>query len=178
MTRLWRVATPPEKGLRVARVLACFCILSACAPFPGSEQGAYRDLDAPIGATTRFDPVRFAGDWVLVSRFGSAVEGRVGFTHDAQQNTMTLSSNVIPEHTGTYDIAGVGILQSQRGGDDPLIVMWVDEGFRTAVIGTENGDFGAILNRKRDIPADRAVAAREVLGFYGWDISKLQRTKP
>lgn len=170
----------PKGGMRASKTLlgAVFCLLSGCVTAPGSGEGGYRDGDAPMGATTRFDPVRFSGDWVLVSGFGPTTTGRVAFINNAVQNTMTLSSDVIAGRAGVYDISGAGILTRQSNAEDTLIVMWVDEGFRTAAVGTENGDFGAILNRKSDIPADRAAAARQVLDFYGWDISKLQEATP
>jgi apolipoprotein D and lipocalin family protein len=55
-------------------------------------------------------------------------------------------------------------------------VLWVDEGYRTAVVGAPNGRVGWILNRDPDIPEDRLIAAREVLDFNGYDVSQLQRS--
>jgi len=52
-------------------------------------------------------------------------------------------------------------------------VLWVDEGFRTAAIGTPDGSFGWILDRKRTGGPDRIAAARDVLEFNGYDISKI-----
>jgi apolipoprotein D and lipocalin family protein len=56
-------------------------------------------------------------------------------------------------------------------------VMWVDEGFRTAALGTPSGRVGYVLDRKPRPSADRFKAATQILKFYGWDISRLQRTK-
>jgi apolipoprotein D and lipocalin family protein len=55
--------------------------------------------------------------------------------------------------------------------------MWVDEGFRTAVLGTPSGKVGYVLDRKPKPSPDRYIAATKILTFYGWDISRLQRTK-
>ncbi len=53
-------------------------------------------------------------------------------------------------------------------------VLWVDESYRTAVVGTPNGRAGWILNRDPEIPADRLAAAREILDFNGYDLSRLE----
>ena len=55
-------------------------------------------------------------------------------------------------------------------------VLWVDESYRTAVIGTPNGRAAWILNRDPAIPADRLAAAREMLDFNGYDLTRLVRT--
>ena len=57
-----------------------------------------------------------------------------------------------------------------------LWVLWVDEGYRTAVLGQPDGRAGWILARTPEIPADRLAAAREVLAFNGYDLSRLVRT--
>lgn len=58
-----------------------------------------------------------------------------------------------------------------------LWVLWVDEGFRTAVIGNPAGDFGWILDRAPKGGADRIKAAQEILDFNGYDISQLRMRK-
>lgn len=153
---------------------AVFGVLSACAP----SDAPYRDASAPMGATTRFDPARFAGDWVISSRFDQAAGGIVTFTYDAADNTLSLSGDVLSDRAGAYDIPSAGVLERAKIGGDRIVVMWVDTGFRTAAIGTASGDFGAILDRPKDISEDRSAAAREVLDFYGWDINKLQGIQP
>ena len=54
-----------------------------------------------------------------------------------------------------------------------LWVLWVDEGFRTAVVGNPAGDFGWILDRSATGGADRIAAAREILDFNGYDTGQL-----
>ena len=73
-------------------------------------------------------------------------------------------------------ISAPGVLR-QMGGDDRLVVMWVDEGFRTAAIGDADGRWAAILNRNRKSARDRIKAATEILDFNGWDVSKLRVVK-
>lgn len=56
-------------------------------------------------------------------------------------------------------------------------VLWVDEGFRTAVLGNPDGTFGWIVDRSTTGGADRIAAAREILDFNGYDVSRLRVTR-
>ncbi|MGC3939447.1 hypothetical protein ACOTTU_16705 [Roseobacter sp. EG26] len=175
-----------EKGrsaLRRRAVGPCLALcltvsIAACVPFGASGPTSYRDVDAPIGATTRFNAADFAGEWVLVASFAPRREGAVAFSHDPARQTLTLTSDVIADRAGIYFVSDPGVLRDSARSENTLVVMWVDEAFRTAAIGTVAGDFGAVLNRGSDTPGDRAAAARDVLAFYGWDISQLRRTLP
>jgi apolipoprotein D and lipocalin family protein len=53
-------------------------------------------------------------------------------------------------------------------------VLWVDEGFRTAVLGNPDGTFGWIVDRSTRGGADRIRAAREILDFNGYNVSQLR----
>ena len=78
---------------------------------------------------------------------------------------------------GKAEIVGPGRLAvsfpSVPFGASDYWVLWVDEGYRTAVVGAPNGKSGWILNRDPQIPVDRLNAAREVLGFNGYDLDRL-----
>jgi apolipoprotein D and lipocalin family protein len=56
-------------------------------------------------------------------------------------------------------------------------VLWVDEGYRTAVVGQPSGQAGWILNRDPAIPADRLRAAREILEWNGYDLRRLETVR-
>ncbi len=56
----------------------------------------------------------------------------------------------------------------------PWWVLWTDTDYRTLVIGTPSGQLGFILNRDANLPADRMVAAREILDFNGYVAAQLQ----
>ena len=60
------------------------------------------------------------------------------------------------------------------GRDTPLElwVLWVDDDFRTAVIGTPDGRFGWIMDRPGQASRDRTRAAREILDFNGYDTDR------
>ena len=64
------------------------------------------------------------------------------------------------------------------GQDRPEIwLLWVDTGYRTAALGTPDGQFGMILDRSPSGGADRITAASEILEWFGYDMNKLQETR-
>jgi len=154
--------------------------LVACAPVPtvppAPSDITFGNPSANIGATTRFDPVRFAGDWHVVARFvetgETAAHDVIAVTYQQGKDRIVV---VASEGAQTYAYDGTAVLRPKQG--DPLIIMWVDEGFRTAVLGTPSGRVGYILDRKPNPRKDRLKAATEILKFYGWDTRRLKRTK-
>ncbi len=145
--------------------------LAACsAPTPVTDvEIGLRNPTAPLGGTSRFDAVRFAGDWRTVACLGTCAE--------AERYVMATDGVYLRQAEGVdtaYLIPAPGVLR-QMGGGDTLVVMWVDEGFRTAAVGDAGGRWAAILDRSRTPGADRVKAAREILDFNGWDVSKLKR---
>ncbi len=173
--------------------LVALAFLAACStPFEGEELGGfgevYRNLDTPIASKAVFDPARYLGTWYEVARYPVFFErGCVGVTATYEQlpdggiSVLNICRN--PDGTvksrieGRADIVGPGRLEvsfpSVPFGASDYWVLWVDEGYRTAVVGAPNGKSGWILNRDPQIPADRLNAAREVLDFNGYDLSRL-----
>lgn len=127
-----------------------------------------RNPTAPLGGTSRFDVTRFAGDWETVGCLGGC---------DAQVSYIEATDGVLVRAVGEdqtpYTISAPGVLR-EMGGEGTLVVMWIDEGFRTAAVGDADGRWAAILNRGRTGGADRIRAAREILDFNGWDVSQLR----
>jgi apolipoprotein D and lipocalin family protein len=153
-------------------------VLTGCEPnAPTSGSGVTaRDPSANIGATTRFDPLRFSGNWHVVARFNETgkipAREALAVSYDPMTFRMVMLGADGPK---TYAYSGSAVLHPEKG--EPLVVMWVDEGFRTAVLGTPSGKVGYVLDRKPKPSPDRYIAATKILTFYGWDISRLQRTK-
>lgn len=75
-----------------------------------------------------------------------------------------------------FRVTAPGILRSAEG-DEVLVVMWVDEGFRTAAVGAASGRWAAVIDRGGKASPDRTRAAVEILDFNGWDVSRLQRVQ-
>ncbi|MBD3788696.1 MAG: lipocalin family protein [Sphingomonadales bacterium] len=55
-----------------------------------------------------------------------------------------------------------------------LWLIWVDTAYRSLAVGTPSGQFGFVLDRGAQIPADRLAAAREVFDFNGYDTARLR----
>jgi len=72
-----------------------------------------------------------------------------------------------------HAVTAPGVLRA-HGGDQTLVVMWVDDGFRTAAVGDAAGTWAAVIDRARPGGADRVKAATEILDFNGWDVSQIQ----
>lgn len=164
------------------RALCLLLLLAACGVVTG-----YRDRSVPISSAALFDPARFAGTWHEVARFPAPFEagctattatytpradGRIGVVNACTRGGRRVRIE------GVAEVVGPGRLKVRLDGVPvaaPLWVLWVDEGYRTAVLGQPSGRSGWILDRSPEIPPDRLAAAREVLAFNGYDLRRLQR---
>ena len=153
-------------------------VLAGCAgPAPETAQGL-RDSKALIGATSRYDAARFKGPWLVRDSFGDGV-AQVALVETTKGPAFQLCSQVGCGDGGTLWLAqkqgqGRYALSRPDGSTRTLWVLWVDEGFRTAVVGNPAGDFGWILDRSASGGADRIAAAREILDFNGYDTDQLR----
>ena len=156
--------------------------LMACTPDPAQQQQAYR-RDGPITSIVFFDPARFAGDWHEVAAFRpagappcSGARSRYAPGPDGSL-TLTEQSCARPDagpRQATAVLTGPGRLTVTAGRDtDTYWILWVDDGYRTAVIGMPSGKLGFILNRDTVIPPDRLTAARAILEWNGYDLGRL-----
>ncbi len=150
--------------------------LAACAaepPLPPAE--SFRDRSVPIGSTTRGGIGDLAGEWVIAQAFSGAayaVPGtRVTVAPGANGATLRFAG---PGGARDLSVAtgAPGRLTPQDGSPE-LWVLWVDDDFRTAVIGTPDGSLGWIMDRPGQASPDRTAAAREVLDWSGYDLGRL-----
>ncbi|QUJ75246.1 lipocalin family protein [Sulfitobacter albidus] len=171
---------------RVHTIVACFVLaaLAACNAPVGSgvtTAPSYRDANVPIGVTSRFDAAKFAGLWRVRAvlpeadkfeqlafrggtfRIGADVCDPAGICFTAAEDLPTRRTG-----PGRYVITMPG------GEQRRLWVLWVDEGFRTALVGSPDGTFAWILDRAATGGADRIRAAREILDFNGYDTTFLK----
>lgn len=166
------------------RALVFLLFLAACGTV-----GQYRDTSVPISSMAVFDPVRYAGTWYEIASFPTPFQagctntqatytplgdGRLGVRNEC------LKDGVRESIEGTATVSGPGRLKVRLGAMPVAAdywVLWVDEGYRTAVVGVPSGKAGWILNREPEMPADRLRAAREVLTFNGYDLTRLQMTR-
>lgn len=158
-------------GMRFLTPLVLACGLVACgakAPKTTDVNIGYRNPTAIIGGTSRFDAAKFSGDWISISCLGPCARRE---RYEAATDGVYLRT--VGGKAEDYVIAAPGVLNRQ-GSSDRLVVMWVDTGFRTAVIGDADGRWAAILDRSEKPGQDRIAAAIEILDFNGWDTSRLQ----
>lgn len=172
-------------------LLAGLLVLGACAvepPAPAADGPSYRDPSALIGVTSRFDADRFSGVWYVRAGFDPAL-GRMAFRmiDTPKGHAMRLGAFVCDGAGVCGDYAqdlpaaqkgkGRYSVQMPDGATREFWVLWVDEGFRTAVLGNKQGDFGWIVDRSTTGGADRIKAAREILDFNGYNVSQLKVVK-
>ncbi len=161
--------------------------LSACALAPSlPETGpGYRDQSVPIGVTSRFDEARFAGAWNVRAAL-PATEATQTIQFDERATGLqlqvahracepSLPCDVIGDTLQiTREAPGRYVIQMPDGTLRQMWVIWVDESFRTAVVGNPDGTFAWILDRQPKGGADRIRAAREILDFNGYDLTQLE----
>ncbi|MEP2507665.1 MAG: lipocalin [Paracoccaceae bacterium] len=147
-------------------------MLASCGT---SARDGYRDRTAPFGATTRFDPQQMTGDWWIRAEFAEEATMQRQVTY-ALYGSEAFAIGPKNGRLERHDL-GEGA-RWQAGPDGPEVwLLWVDTGYRTAALGTPNGQFGLILDRSPSGGADRITAASEILEWFGYDMSKLQETR-
>lgn len=168
--------------LRVS--LLSFLLLAACATAPTGPD--YRDTGQPLSVTTRSDHARLSGDWVLRATTPPTPDmaGLVAVGYNpGETDTFTFTRKIcdagaaceIRRVTRPATVLGPNRWRlSGPSGDLEIWVVWVDEGYRTAAIGTPDGSFGWVLDRAPTGGSDRITAAREILEFNGYDEGALR----
>lgn len=155
--------------------------LAACS-------GSYRDASVPMTSMAVFDAERYAGRWYEVASFptpfqAGCAQTTADYTLSGPETLSVRNACIKPdgpsEIEGTARLSGPGRLKVNLDGVPVTAdywILWIDEGYRTAVVGVPSGRAGWILNRDPQIPPDRLRAAREVLAFNGYDLSRLAMT--
>jgi len=160
--------------MRFAILFLVIFLMSCARQAPEPGLSPYRDLAAPIGSTTRGVLADLSGDWIVAAAFPGGPEGGPG---------QRVSLSATGPGAGTLQLRGVempvtvglpGRLIDMANGTEYWVI-WVDDDFRTAVIGTPEGTFGWIMDRPGQASPDRLIAAREILDFSGYDLSRLQQ---
>ncbi|MEM9785554.1 MAG: lipocalin family protein [Pseudomonadota bacterium] len=166
------------------RALFFVLLLSGCGVLE-----VYRDTEVPLASKAVFEPDRYLGLWYEVARYPVPFEaGCVGVTaeYGARDDGLISVLNICRNAdgteksriSGTAEIVGPGRLKV-RFPSVPFVaadywVLWTDEDYQTAVVGAPNGRSGWILNRTPSIPPDWLQAAKDILAFNGYDLSRLQ----
>lgn len=149
-----------------------------------------RDFSAPIASQVDVTPDRLAGDWVVVAGFADAPAGPVpgqGLTIDPRGSGLrvamsggTCTEDACFDETTLVDLtmAGPGRWLAASGGgwlpSGPLWVLWMDADNRTAVIGRPDGAAAWIMDRGISQNSDRVAAGRDIMEWFGYDLSRLE----
>lgn len=143
----------------------------------------HRNTKRSISSTTRFDVGRFSGFWHIRAEFlhsaDEAMRGGVEFRAAAGRIAQIAVHGAKRSGFGVTDIYDVNqpmagrFTVGQKPYQTEYWVLWVDDGYRTAAIGTPSGSFGWILDRDRKGGGDRIKAAKDVLEFNGYNMSRL-----
>jgi apolipoprotein D and lipocalin family protein len=173
-----------------ALLLAGLALLGGCAPDRAPAPGTFRDTGKQLYSNAVFEPAQLSGQWQQVAAFAAPDAGdcraggaefapsaaAVGLTTRLCLNgqAQTFSGTMAPLGPGRFALRGA----DPAGIGQPWWVIWVDTNYRTLVIGTPSGDFGFILNRGGPLPADRMAAARDILDWNGYDLSRLRMLAP
>lgn len=164
--------------MRFATALAVLALIAACAM---PERGAARrDPAVRISSAALFDAARFAGRWHVVK---SHVPGCAGAVQDwsAQGGAAFELSGIDCTGAAPAALKGRAVVTGPGGritaqnafGQAPIYVLWVDEGYRVAVLGTPSGAWATVLSRTPELRPDLMRAALEVLAFNGYDLAQL-----
>ena len=164
-------------------MIAVVCLGLAACTQKFAADGLFRSPASQVYSNAVFDVKRLEGQWDQVAAFAAVptatcAPGEAAFIAKGGSLSATyqlcLSGQVVAG-AGAVSIVGPGrFAVSGKGGiGQDWWVLWVDEGYRTLVIGNPSGEFGFILNRGRSLPPDRLAAAKEVLDFNGYDTEKL-----
>lgn len=177
----------PWHRRRARATLAGALLLAACAAPPEPEAAAppsYRDPSVTISSKAVLDTRRMDGTWQVVEAYPAAPGASCrpeGFDFAPDRLTITCTAGSAQRSLdGNLSYRGLGRYAATfapgSGLPEALWVLWADEGYRTAVIGTPSGSGGWILDRRAGSSPDRLNAAREVLAFNGY--APLTRSAP
>jgi apolipoprotein D and lipocalin family protein len=165
-------------------------ILAACtAEQSVLTQGAVlRDPSAQIASQTNVTADRMAGSWVIRQRFASQSgpldvvtfstlpNGALQMAQTRQTCDVDPCGNdqilvlIEPTGPGRWSPVDVPVFFPR----EELWVMWMDFDSRTAAIGTPSGEFGWIMDKNSTGGGDRIAAARDIMDWFGYDVSQLQ----
>ncbi|WP_444454768.1 lipocalin family protein [Rhodobacter capsulatus] len=163
-----------------AGFLAGLLALAACGQKAPEPAGSIRDPKAMITSAVLFDPARFGGEWQVAMsatpRCGGATQGwRWDGRGRYALSGVDCSGTVPAVLKGQAALTGPGgrFAPDQGYGREPIWVLWVDQDYRVAALGTPSGDWAVVLVRPGKARGDLIAAAREVLDFNGYDLKRI-----
>jgi len=162
------------------RVILCVALaLTGCAQKPAPTP-SIRNPEAMISSAALFDPARFGGDWQVALSSTPHCAGAKQLWHWDGRGGYRLSgvdcTGAAPRVlSGGASLTGPGgrISPAEGYGREPIWVLWVDQDYRVAALGTPSGSWAVVLTRPGMARGDLIGAAREVLDFNGYDLKRV-----
>lgn len=143
-------------------VALSLCLLGCDAPsLPTSSELPLRNPAVTVGSQADVTLARLRGDWTVVQGAGVPKGARLRFD-EASLRLDGVSFPIRDLGQGRFDFAG-----------DAHWVHWLDADNRTAAIGDPAGSRVWIMDRSGR-PGERLQAARDILGWYGYDLSLIE----
>jgi apolipoprotein D and lipocalin family protein len=172
-----RSTTPSNRRMHILTCLPVVVLLAACT--------SYRDAAVPISVQEDLDVPRYLGLWYEIARYPvffqsgctatTAEYGPIDADTISVLNTCQEGSpdGPVEQIAGQADVVAPGRLKV-RFDSVPFArgdywVLWVDDTYETAVVGTPSGNAGWILARTPQISEDRRAAAEAVFRSNGFD---------
>lgn len=156
--------------------------LAGCAAAPQAPAPAsIRNPEAMISSAALFDPARFGGSWRVAA---SSVPGCAGAKQEWRWDGRAYALSGIDcagkvpgvlEGRATLTGPGARLDTSGGYGGEPIWVLWVDQDYRVAALGTPSGRWGMVLSKQWPPRDDLMRAARVVLDFNGYDLKRIGR---
>lgn len=149
--------------MRKPRTLTALLLLALTA-CTGPSQTA-----APIASTTRFEATRFAGPWVMRHALGANAPEALSF--EADQDRITALRYI--DGTGqTLAFAPAPNTPHRARFSDAegraYWVLWVDDDYRTALLGAPDRRFAWVIDRNATGGTDRIEAALRLAKANGY----------
>lgn len=176
--------------------MAAACLAAgACAPQPGPPVALLRNPTAPIASQVDVAANELAKVWVVRQAFGGrwpafqsqiSIAAEAGGLRIAPPRIACASGGLCAaerDSPGPVDFApgapgrwiAVDRSAASRAGlPQEIWVFWMDFDRRTVALGDPDGRFVAILDQSATGGDDRITAARDILEWYGYDLSRVE----
>lgn len=165
-------------------------MLIACTEVtpPPTVAPSFRNQDAQIASQTNITAARMSGDWVVRQRYDGFLDLFDTMTITQLPNNALQIAVMIGSCIESDCSVGERLVMLAQTGpgrwtpvdppafwpDNEVWVMWMDFDSRTAAIGTPSGEFGWIMDRNATGGRDRIAAARDIMDWFGYDLSLLR----
>jgi apolipoprotein D and lipocalin family protein len=172
----------------MSRLIAALCLVLVAACASGER---FRDTSVPMRTVAEVDLARYMGRWHEIARFpvffqegctdvtadyALRADGRVDVLNacvrDGERTEARAVARSVDGSNARLKVRFLRVLPFE--GD--YWIVFLDEGYETAVVGVPSGSAGWILARTPEIAPERLETARAALAANGYDLTRLTMT--